>query len=80
VRARRAQLRAAYRQALADILAEKQRQGIVGLAGIDLAATATAVSALGLGLAAEIHAAEPEWDYRAALEEAVAAAKHLLSR
>ena len=80
IRARRAQLRAAYRQALADILAEKQRQGIVGLAGIDLAATATAVSALGLGLAAEIHAAEPEWDYRAALEEAVAAAKHLLSR
>jgi len=79
IRARRAQLRADYRGAMAGILAAKQRDGVIALAGGDVDGVAALLIALGQGLACEV-LADPEWDCRPALAHAGLTAKHLLGR
>lgn len=78
IRLRRAQLRVAYREALAEILAAKERDGVIALPGGDAAGVAAMLIAFGQGLGSEL-LADPEWDHRPALTHARLTAKILLT-
>jgi AcrR family transcriptional regulator len=74
---RRAELFAAYRDTLAELLAERQRRGVLELGG-DPEAVAALLIALGHGLATDA-AADPEWDATPALNLACAVTRRLLA-
>ena len=77
IRARQARIRSSYRAALAAVLVDKQRQGIVALRA-DARDVAAVLIALGQGLATET-LADPDWDRAGAVACARALARHLLS-
>jgi AcrR family transcriptional regulator len=79
IRARRAQLRGEYRRALAEILAAKQRDGVIALRDDDPDGVAALLIALAQGMASEV-LADPEWESGPALAHAMAAARHMLVR
>jgi AcrR family transcriptional regulator len=77
IRARQARIRSSYRAALAAVLVDKQRQGIVALPA-DARDVAAVLIALGQGLATEA-LADPGWDRAAAVACARTVARRLLA-
>src|SRR4051812_7769280 len=73
----RARLHTAYRDTLAELLAERQRHGVLAVSS-DPQAVAALLIALGHGIATET-AADPQWDATAALELARAVTYRLLA-
>ena len=77
IRARQARIRSSYRAALAAVLVDKQRQGIVVLPA-EARDVAAVLIALGQGLATEV-LADPGWDRAGAVACARAVARRLLA-
>ena len=77
IRERQARIRSSYRAALAAVLVDKQRQGIVALPA-DARDVAAVLIALGQGLATET-LADPGWDRAGAVACARALARRLLA-
>ena len=77
IRARQARIRTSYRAALAALLTDKQREGIVALPA-DARDIAAVLIALGQGIATEA-LADPGWDRAGAVACARTVARRLLS-